>query len=88
MLNFIATYGLPDDVIVLQLYYDIKSKNWRYLFAPTTKAFGNFIDRIIDLETGKLILLESPENFINIVGASPKDGYVYIIDAYYHRDRR
>ena len=64
VLRFSSEIGIPKDATEVQLFFDTKSNDWRYLFAPTPKGIGHFIDRVIDINTGEYIKIASPEKFI------------------------
>ena len=54
VVRFFAEVGIPEDATVVQLFFDSKSSDWRYLLAPTREGFGHFIDRVIDIKTGEI----------------------------------
>lgn len=82
MLQFIAEVGLPAEATVLQLCLSPSSAEWRYLLAPSRHAFGRFVDRVIDLSTGQLLIIHSREEFIELLGATEADGIRFLVDPY------
>lgn len=77
--KYILTNKLPDNLHSIQLYFSEKDSEWRYLFIPSTDAFGNFINRYADLQTGKLHLINSPREFIDRFGVVDEDKYKFLI---------
>ncbi len=55
---------LPADAPVLQLYFDAKTRDWKYLFAPTISGARKGIDRCFDLQTGKMVPIPSRDAFL------------------------
>lgn len=86
MLKFVAETGLPEDAIVLQLCLDPNSKEWRYLLVPSPQAFDRFVDRVIDLSTGQVLILRSREEFIKLLGATKAEGIKFLTDPYRYAD--
>jgi len=82
MLRFIADVGLPEDSTVLQLCVDPMSGEWQYLLVPSINAFGRFVDRAIDLSTGRLITIRSAQEFIERFGVTEPDGIKFLVDPY------
>lgn len=77
--KYILTNKLPDNLLSIQLYFSVKYKEWRYLFIPSSDAFGNFINRYVDLQTGKLHLINSQSEFIDLFGVVDEDKYKFLI---------
>ena len=84
VVRLISDIGIPEDAIIVQLYFDYKSRDWRYLLAPTLKGFGHFIDRVIDIKTGACIGFTSAEQFIEFAGVTPKDGFKFLVDPFWY----
>jgi len=60
----IVMNGLPEDSPkIVQLFPDFEADSWDYLFVPSTRAFGQFIDRYFDLRYGQYYLIHSSEEF-------------------------
>jgi hypothetical protein len=87
LLRFLAEIGLPKDATVIQLCPDPKSCEWRYLLVPSNKAFGHFVDRIIDLTTGKQIHIHRRQEFIDLLGATPEEGIKFLVDPFRYPDQ-
>lgn len=82
MLRFIAETELPEESTILQLCLDPLSREWRYLLAPSQQAFGSFVDRVLDLWTGQLMMLRTRHEFITLLRVAEKDGIKFIINPY------
>jgi hypothetical protein len=60
----IAVNGFPEDSPKsVQLFPHFETSSWDYLFVPSTKAFGQFIDRYLDLRNGRYYIIDSPREF-------------------------
>lgn len=81
-LSFIAENGLPEDTFVLQLYFDSQKNDWCYLFAPSKNAFGHYIDRIININTGEITIIKSAKEFIAFTEISESDGIKFLVDPF------
>lgn len=81
VINLLMIHGVPEDTHVIQIYYDIRSDEWRYLFIPTSQGFGNFIDRYIDFKTGELISINSSEEFVKTFLPSVEDRLKFLVDS-------
>ncbi len=56
--------GLPEDnPKVAQLFPNFEIDSWDYLFVPSVRAFGQFIDRYLDLRDGQYYIVHSSEEF-------------------------
>jgi len=88
VIRLITEIGIPQDATVVQLYFDPKSGDWRYLLAPTIEGFGHFIDRVIDIRTGQCIIISSADNFIKFADITPDDGFKFLVDPFRYHDKR
>lgn len=77
-----------DEPYVVQLYPNFETNTWDYVFAPTTEAFGNFVNRYFDFKDNQFHIIESAENFIEKFQISDLDEYKFIISAKYHLNNR
>jgi len=68
-----------EDPKIVQLYPNFETETWDYLFVPSTRAFGKYIDRYIDLQHGKVHILKTPEEFSQKFGYSKRDVFKYLI---------
>lgn len=87
VIHMLMDYGLPEETHVLQLFYDREKSNWRYLFMPTTRGFGNYIDRYVDLQTGELVHLNRPEDFVKTFLPDIQDRYKFLVDPYRYKNK-
>ncbi len=56
--------GLPEDnPKVAQLFPNFEIDSWDYLFVPSVRVFGQFIDRYLDLRDGQYYTVHSSEEF-------------------------
>jgi hypothetical protein len=85
VLKYIAGTNLPEDIIVLQLYYDHNQNDWCYLFMPSRNAFGNCIDRMVNINTDDIIYFDSPEDFISRLKISEEEGLKLLVDPFRYR---
>ena len=69
---------------VVQLYPNFETQTWDYLFVPSTRAFGNFVDRYVNLRDGKVYLVKSPEDFTQKFVRGNRDTFKFLISP--HRD--
>lgn len=83
----VDTYGkislgyLDIESKICQLFPDFELNEWRYLFSPTYKGFGNYIDKYYDFKSNKLIRLNSKQDFIDRFDMIDEDKYKLIINA-------
>jgi hypothetical protein len=70
---------------ICQLFPDFESNEWRYLFAPTYKGFGNFIDQYFDFKTNKMIRINSKSEFLSNFNLVEEDMHKFIINAFIGR---
>jgi len=81
-IKFLLTHPVPEDSIVLQLYFDKISKRWKYLLVPTPQMFGRWIDRYIDLDTEQVQFVRSREQFFEIFRPESHDEYKFLISPF------
>jgi hypothetical protein len=72
---------------VLQLYPNFSTQTWDYVFAPTTQAYGKFIDRYYDFKDDEIHIVHTAEEFLDLFNVSDLDEYRFIISAKYHLNR-
>ncbi|MFA4987113.1 MAG: hypothetical protein WC712_11045 [Candidatus Brocadiia bacterium] len=82
MFRYIAEVGLPEESTVLQLCLDPVSQDWRYLLVPSHRAFGQYVDRIIDLSTNRLFAIHSAKEFVELLDVSQADRYQYLVNPF------
>lgn len=87
IIHMLMNNGLPEETHVLQLYYDRNERDWRYLFMPTTKGFGNYINRYVDLKTGEIVYLNRPEDFVKTFLPDLQDRYKFLVDPYRYKTK-
>jgi len=63
----------------IQLYPNFQTDTWDYIFIPTPRAFGNYIDRFFDVKKRSLESLSSPDDFINKFNPDEEDVLKFII---------
>ena len=73
---------------VIQLFPNLDTNTWDYLFIPTVEAFGNYINRYFDYKDNKFHFIYSAEEFIEKFEAADFDDYKYIISAKHHLKSR
>jgi len=81
-LRYLAESSIPKDATALQLYFDKTSHSWKYLFMPTPQAFGRWIDRYVDLDTGQVVRITSQKEFIDKFKPSDNDQYKFLVDPF------
>lgn len=64
---------------VIQLYPDFDNQKWDYLFIPTVKAFGNFIDKYYRFSENKIYYIENAIEFIDKFKITNMDSFKLII---------
>jgi len=82
LLGLVARDGLPDDAHVLQLYFDRSATRWKYLFAPTAHGFGNYIDRYIELDSGRVYHIKSNGEFRRLFDPTPDDQLKFLVNPF------
>lgn len=87
-IKLLMARGLPPETRVLQLYYDNTVSDWKFLFLPTTNGFGNYIDRYIDLESGELVHLNSPQDFVKTFFPDKQDRYKFLVDPFRYQEKK
>lgn len=81
-LHYLFENGIIEDSTSFQLYFDHLSKKWKYLFVPTAQAFGKWIDRYVDLDTGIVRLIKSQNEFVETFNPSYEDRNRFLIDPF------
>ena len=81
-LRFLAESSLTQKDTVFQLYFDEASQTWKYLFMPTNKASGRWIDRYADLDTRQIIHVTSQKEFIAKFLPSRNDQLKFLVDPF------
>lgn len=77
---YLENNNIGDDYVnTSQLYPNFDESSWDYLFVPTKESFGNYVDRYIDLKTGKMHVLNSTEHFTDKFKIDEDDKYKLII---------
>lgn len=64
-----------------QLFPDFENNEWRYLFTPTYKGFGNFVDNYYDFKSNRQIQINSKQDFVDRFDLIDEDKYKLIINA-------
>ncbi|MCF6404081.1 hypothetical protein L3C95_14400 [Chitinophaga filiformis] len=72
---------------ILQLYPDYSTETWEYVFAPSTQAYGKFIDRYFSFREESFHSINSAEEFINKFQITDFDEFKFIISAKFHSNR-
>jgi hypothetical protein len=80
-LRYLCENGVPKGSVALQLYYD-GTGEWRYVFAPSVKGFGNYIDRFIDLKDGEIRYIESQSEFVRLFRPGLEDEYKFLVSPF------
>lgn len=63
---YIENNNLGNDFVnICQLYPNFDESSWNYLFIPSSEALGNYVDRYINLKSGKMYGINSSKNFID-----------------------
>lgn len=76
----ITRNSLPEDNSkIVQLFPNFKTGSWDYLFVPSTKAFGQFIDRYLDLRSGRYYIIDSPQGFQTYFSPHDRDIFKFLI---------
>ena len=78
-IRFIYETGFPDQTVAFQLYYDSATDEWPYLFAPTTRGFGNHIDRYVDLRNSRIEQISSSEEFRELFRPAVEDEFKFLV---------
>jgi hypothetical protein len=73
---------LPADAHMLQIYFDGKTKDWKYLFAPTTSGATKGIDRCLDLENGKMMPIPSRDTFLKRFHPPAEDVRKFVVNPF------
>jgi hypothetical protein len=68
-----------EDTKVVQLYPNFDKQEWDYLFIPTVKAFGNYIDRYYCFSENIIYYIDSAIDFIEKFQITDLDEYKLII---------
>lgn len=82
MLRFAAEKELPEDGKALQLHFDPTTQDWKYLFIPTYRGFGHWIDRYIDLDAGETIPVGSQADFQARFCPRPEDELKFLVSPF------
>lgn len=85
-LRYSIEVGLPDDTRITQLYYDLATESWPYLFTPTVNAFGYFVDRYVNLQTREVLTLADADEFLQVFQPDDDERLQLIIWPIFNRD--
>ena len=66
---------------VIQLYPNFDSDTWNYILMPTTKSFGQYIDRYFDIKEKKIKQISSRREFLEKFKPDDKDDFKFLISA-------
>jgi hypothetical protein len=66
---------------VIQLYPSFDSDTWDYILMPTTRAFGQYIDRYFDIKERKIKQISSRKEFLEKFKPDDKDDFKFLISA-------
>lgn len=75
-----------NDSHVVQLYPNFESQSWDYLFLPTIKAFGRYIDCYYDFRTNEVRFIKSKEQFYELFEIDEEDIYKIIISPIHYEN--
>ncbi|KXS40602.1 MAG: hypothetical protein AWU59_2463 [Methanolobus sp. T82-4] len=76
--EYVQKFGIPEEVHMMQIFQDPFTKRWKYLFLPSPKAFGSYIDRIVDLDTFKCHKPTNHQDFIQKFCGDCNGGYCLV----------
>lgn len=80
--EIIIESDFPDDGNkIAQLFPNFNTDSWDYLFVPSRRAFGKFIDRYIDLRDGKYHMIDSLEEFRALFSPHDRDIFKFLINS-------
>lgn len=85
--SFFRKYGIPEDARLMQIFQDPETKKWKYLFLPSTEAFGSYIDRIVDLDTFELFRPADQKEFIEYFCGECEGGHCLVCAKYHFKKR-
>ena len=72
--------GLPaDNPKVVQLFPNFQTDSWDYLFVPSVRTFGQFIDRYLDLRDGQYHTIHSSKEFKTLFPFDERDIFKFLI---------
>ncbi|MDI6759729.1 MAG: hypothetical protein QMD05_02765 [Candidatus Brocadiaceae bacterium] len=77
--RFLAERGIPEDALVCQLYFDKETEKWKYLFMPSLKGLGNWIDRYVDLDKDEIRRIYSQAEFLKIFQPNEQDKFKFLV---------
>lgn len=84
--KFFKKIDIPEDTELMQIFQHPITKEWKYLFLPSTKSFGSYIDRIVDLDTFKFYKPTNHQDFIEHF-CGDCNGNCCLVCAKYHLKR-
>jgi hypothetical protein len=74
--------AIPNDAHTSQLFFDVESNSWRYLFIPSSEGFGQHIDRFIDLKNGVILPVKNRLEFIDRFHPSTNDRLKFLVSPF------
>ena len=86
-IRFIYEIGFPDPTPAFQLYYDDAMEEWPYLFAPSTKGFGSYIDRYADLRNNRVEFIPSSRDFNRLFRPAVEDEFKFLVSPFRSPER-
>jgi len=67
--------------------YDDATEEWLYLFAPSTKGFGSYIDRYADLRNNRVEFIASSREFNTLFRPAVEDEFKFLVSPFRSPER-
>lgn len=82
MIDYLAVGNVPEDSQCAQLYFNRETARWAYIFLPTTKGYGKWIDRYYDIDAETLYMVKSKEEFKTKFKPIPRDELRFLVNPF------
>lgn len=70
-----------DSPKVAQLYPNFETNTWDYILIPTSTAFGNYVDRYIDIKDKCIYEISTIDDFISLFKPDDRDDFKFLISS-------
>jgi len=81
-IRYIHENSWLEKTIVFQLYFDVASQEWVYLFAPSIKGLGYHVDRYVDLRNQQTKQISSQSEFITLFQPASEDEFKFLVSPF------
>ncbi|URD51261.1 hypothetical protein [Chroococcidiopsis sp. CCNUC1] len=81
-IRYLHENSLLEEGIAFQLYFDVASQEWVYLFAPSIEGFSHYIDRYVDLRDQQIKQISSQSEFMRLFQPASEDEFKFLVSPF------